>query len=132
MPTRILRPGLTSSKRWNTLEPLAQSFYVRLLTLVDDYGRFSADEHLLRSYTFPFGDSRGKILPLPTIARMCQQLHANACIVLYLGDDGEKYLQLTQWKERARAPSKFPAPPADICAQMPADASSCPQLAVIC
>ena len=58
MPQRFLRPGITTSRRWNSLDWDSQSFYIRLLTLVDDYGRFDADPQLLKSYAFPPALSR--------------------------------------------------------------------------
>ena len=41
MPHRVLRPPRSSSERWNRCQPMAQSLFIRLLTLVDDYSRFS-------------------------------------------------------------------------------------------
>ncbi len=110
MPQRILRPGLTTSKRFNRCSWPAQSLYARLLTLVDDYGRFEADPQLVDSYAFPFGGPDGQML---TSADICEQMRALAdkkLLVLY-EIDGKQYLQLTAWKERIRSESKCPAPP---------------------
>ena len=110
VPQRFLRPGITTSKRFNRVSFEAQTFYIRLITLVDDYGRYEADPELLRSYTFPFGNPDGSEVSLTTIDNICQQLRAKEMVVFYDGNDGKKYLQVTRWKERARSDSKFPEP----------------------
>src|SRR3990167_11311858 len=53
MPNRILREGILSSERINTLSVHAELFYRRLLSVVDDYGRFFAHPALLRSACYP-------------------------------------------------------------------------------
>ena len=42
MPNRILRDGILMSPRVNVLSSEAELFYRRLMSVVDDYGRFSA------------------------------------------------------------------------------------------
>jgi len=121
MPVRLLRPGLTTSERFNACEWFTQSLYVRLLTLVDDFGRYDANERILKSHAFPLSDD----VTLDAIVKSCNQLSANGLVEFY-ECDGKKYLQLTRWQERVRAKvSKFP-PNADTCEQMTADASKCP------
>jgi hypothetical protein len=44
MPVRILREGILTSERVDTLSPAAEVFYRRLMSVVDDFGRFSAIE----------------------------------------------------------------------------------------
>jgi len=109
MPQRLLRPAIRQSKRWNRLSWIAQTFYIRLITLVDDFGRYEADHELLRSEVFPYGDQKGEMVPVPTIADICQQLSASEMVVFYVFD-GKNYLQLTRWQERTRSESKFPDP----------------------
>lgn len=85
---------------------LAQSFYVRLLTLVDDYGRYEADASLLRSHAFPLRED----IRAPQVQKLCLELQANQLANFY-NVEGKQYLQLTNWTERARAPvSKYPSP----------------------
>ena len=67
MPQRFLRPGIRSSKRFNRVTWFEQIFYVRLITLVDDYGRYEADPELLQSEAFPFGTPDGKQVQLSAI-----------------------------------------------------------------
>lgn len=122
MPLRGLRPSITQSKRWNRCSYFTQTFWVRLVTLVDDYGRFEADPELLRSLAFPYGDPEGKEVPVRSIADSCQQMSACGLLKLY-ETEGKQYLQLLKWKERIRSDSKFPDPE---CCQMSANDSKCP------
>jgi len=109
MPQRFLRPGIRTSKRWNRCDWPSQSLYARLLTLVDDHGRYEADPELLRSEAFPYGDPAGECLQLTTVAGMLRTLAAKELLLLY--KTGEKeYLQILRWQERARSQSKFPEP----------------------
>ena len=121
MPQRFLRPGITTSKRWNRCDWASQSLYLRLITLVDDYGRYDADLELIRSHAFPFGDPAGKVMQLPAIARMMQTLVRAPMLILYQVD-GKEYLQLLRWQERARSGSRYPEPS---CEQMTAIDNKC-------
>src|SRR5260363_305236 len=53
MPTRMLREGILSSERVDKLSPAAEVFYRRLMSVVDDFGRFSAHPKLLRTSCYP-------------------------------------------------------------------------------
>lgn len=104
MPLRFLRPGLTTSLRWNSLDWFAQSFYVRLITLVDDFGRYDADLRLLKSHAFPLCSDVG----YEQLLAACKQLQTSALAVFYADSERKPYLQLTKWQEKARSRSKFP------------------------
>ena len=108
MPQRFLKPGITTSPKWNSVGWMAQSFYIRILTLVDDFGRFDGHPQILRSYALPLGDPDGQDIPVQTIVSICEQLHAKG-LVLFYRINGKEYLQVLNWKENARAASsKFP------------------------
>ena len=53
MPSRIVREGILTSERVNSLTPHAELFYRRVMSVVDDYGRFSANLSLLRASCYP-------------------------------------------------------------------------------
>lgn len=107
MPQRFLKPGITTSKKWDGCSWQAQSFYIRLLTLVDDFGRYDGDCMLLRSHAFPLRDDVSK----NKVAELCKELQ-EAGLTLFYSINGKDYLQLTNWSERARAESsRFPDPP---------------------
>lgn len=110
MPQRFLRPGITTSKNFNSCGWISQVFYIRLLTLVDDFGRYEADRRLLRSHAFPIGDEKGDDVELTTIDNICAQMSANKLVQFYVVE-GKEYLQVLRWQERVRAShSKFPEP----------------------
>lgn len=109
MPQRFLKPGLISSPKWDDLTWRTQSFYVRLLTLVDDFGRYEANPALLKSMAFPLrSDIRAS-----DVTEMSRQLHEAGLAIRYTVA-GKDYLQITNWTERARSEiSRFPEPPQD-------------------
>ena len=121
MPQRFLRPAIRQSKRWNRLPWDAQSLYIRLITLVDDHGRYEADPELLRSEAFPYGDPNGDVMDVTTIDNICKHLLSSGLVNFY-EIDGTKYLQVLRWQERARSKSKYPDPP---CKQMLSDENIC-------
>lgn len=125
MPQRFLRPGITTSQRFNALTYAAQTFYVRLITLVDDFGRYDAESPLLRSHAFPFGDPIGRPITDKALMEMCEQLSRGGLATFYKAADEKKYVQIVRWNENARATkSKFPAFDNN-CEQMFSDVSKC-------
>ena len=120
MPQRFLRPGLTTSQRFNAASWQAQSLYVRLITLVDDYGRFEAHPMLLKSLAFPFNPE----ITCEQMILLCEQLLANDLADFY-EKDGKKYLQLSRWQEKARSHSKFPSFDDEACKHLLTFANNC-------
>lgn len=119
MPQRFLRPGITTSRCWDACSWQAQSFYIRLITLVDDYGRYDADFALLKSHAFPLRED----IRAPQVQKLCEELAANQLADFYKAD-GKQFVQLKKWQERARSESRFPAFD-NTCEQMFADVSKC-------
>lgn len=109
MPQRFLRPGLTNSSHWNRVSFPAQSLFVRLLTLVDDFGRYDARPALVRSHAFPVSEDVEK----SHVESMLDEL-ANEELIIVYQVDGKEYLQVERWVERARGASKYPPPPGAI------------------
>jgi hypothetical protein len=106
MPQRFLRPGITTSERWNAVSFEAQSLFIRILTIVDDFGRCDARIPVLHGQCFALRDD---IKPLRTAA-LRSELQRALLIEVY-AVSGREYLQITQWQERARSErSKFPDP----------------------
>ena len=84
---------------------MAQSFYIRLITLVDDFGRHEAEPALLRSYCFPLRED----ITTETINSLCRETSEK--LVTYYEKAGKRYLQLMNWTEKPRAnSSKLPGP----------------------
>jgi hypothetical protein len=107
MPTRILRDGILTSERVNELGAVEEVFYRRLMSVVDDHGRFYGNPALIRAACFPLkldkvSDSDiGKWLLVTEKAGLVRQ---------YLATDGKRYLQLIDFGQRVQAKSKFPSP----------------------
>jgi hypothetical protein len=112
MPNRILREGINDSKAVNSLSDSGEIFYRRLMSLVDDFGRYEADPELLRAKLF------ARQLDRWTVDRVSQAL---AEVSGVLTDDGHplvivyrsgKYLQVNKFDQRVRA-QKSKCPPPD-------------------
>ncbi len=53
MPVRVLREGILTSERVDKLSLPAEVLYRRLMSVVDDFGRFSGNPKLLRAACYP-------------------------------------------------------------------------------
>lgn len=53
MPNRVVREGILDSDRVNRLSWECEVFYRRLMSIVDDYGRFDGRVSVIRSKLFP-------------------------------------------------------------------------------
>ena len=123
MPQRFLRPDIRTSQRWNETSFGAQSLYVGLLTLVDDFGRYDGRSKLIHGEVFILRDD---VKPQQTAAWL-KELDRRDLVQLY-EVEGKFYLQISRWKERTRSESsKFPAPPlrnpAEYCGILPPKSS---------
>lgn len=107
MPSRVVREGILTSERVNSLSPNAELFYRRLMSVVDDFGRFSANLTLLRASCYP--------LKLDGVKEDSISKHLAECVgarlvVLYTVE-GKAFLELQDFRQQVRAKvSKFPAP----------------------
>lgn len=137
MPQRFLKPGILQSPRWNVLSWPAQSLFVRLITLVDDYARFDAHPLLLARVAFPYGvPGSGRNVTVEQIEEWLAELGKEMVDVYEV--KGSRYLQIKRWTERVRSqnPSRFPPPPQlelalahdGGCQHSPTDDSKCQQL----
>lgn len=124
MPQRFLRPAIRTSARWNTVSHAAARLYISLLTQVDDYGRYDGRTSVLWADAFAVWNDMNpdlQVTPQET-AGFCGEL-AEANLVDFYESDGKRYVQLTQWQERARGNSKWPDPKK--CEILPNPAESC-------
>lgn len=108
MPSRILREGILTSDRVNALSAGAEVFYRRLMSVVDDYGRFDGRPGLLRVSCFPL---RVDTVREADISRWIAECVKAGLIALY-AVGGKAYLEMLDFKQQVRAKSKYPPPDA--------------------
>ncbi len=104
MPTRILREGILTSERVNKLTVDAELFYRRLMSVVDDYGRYFSHVSILRANCYPM---RLEDISEKDIKRYLGECVEAGLIVIY---DAGKHLQLLDFHQQTRSKSKFPQP----------------------
>jgi len=106
MPQRFLKPGITTSDHWNACSFGAQSFYIRLMTIVDDYGRYDGRDCILLGQCFAMRPD----ITIKDLAGFKVELISNDLVQCY-DHGGKDYIQILRWEERVRGRSKWPAPP---------------------
>lgn len=108
MPNRLLKEGIRTSKKINSLSDFEFRTWAYLITYVDDYGRGSADPELLKGFVFP----RRKEVREQDIRKALAALERTGSILLY-DVAGEPYFCFPNWSEHQRIQtkkSKYPAP----------------------
>lgn len=141
MPTRTIRDGLLDSAGVNELDDQSFIFYVRLMLVVDDFGRFYADPRLLLARMFPLQLDRWSLTMVSSSLSIVSSLRTSVSGVL--SDDGsrrplvsvyevsgKKYLQINKFEQRLRQQKKkFPGPDEAIPNSINESADNPPQLA---
>jgi hypothetical protein len=109
MPNRILREGILTSEKIAQLGWPEEVFYRRLLSIVDDYGRFEAGIQLLRSKCYPLQVDDVRVADITRWMAACQ----TAGLILFYAVHDKQYLEVINFGQQQRTASKFPAPPSD-------------------
>jgi hypothetical protein len=108
MPNRVLREGILTSERINALKPQAELFFRRLMSVVDDYGRYSANPALLRAHCYPLKLDEVREAD---ISRWLTEVESAGLIALYAVET-KRYLEMKDFRQQVRAKeSKWPQPP---------------------
>lgn len=116
MPTRILRDGILDSKAVNSLSESGEILYRRLMSIVDDYGRFEADPDLIRARCFPRQFDRW---PTTRIAEVLVELrclpsstvdHGGSPLVTVYRSGSKRLLQINNFGQRVQNKPKYPGP----------------------
>ena len=107
MPGRILREGILSSIKLTVLDWGAEVFYRRVMSVVDDYGRFEAHPTLLRSRCYPLLIDRGSEKDIKGWMDACKK----AQLIKVYKVESKTYLQIEDFNQSQRTASKCPAPP---------------------
>ena len=113
MPQRFLRPGIRNSARWNSVSFESQSTFIRVLTLVDDYGRCDGRASVVLGECFSVWNEQhpGHEMTSAGIRSALQELADAELVDIYdVPADGKRVLQILQWEERIRdgAKEKWP------------------------
>ena len=107
MPSRILREGILTSERVDSLSHHGELFYRRLMSVVDDFGRFDGRPQMLRVSCFPLRVDRVREAD---ISRWLDELQTAGLIVLY-AVNGKPYLEMHDFRQQIRAKeSRYPPP----------------------
>jgi hypothetical protein len=108
MPNRVLREGILTSERINSLKPQAELFFRRLMSIVDDFGRYSANPALLRAHCYPLKIDEVREAD---ISRWLTEVESAGLIALYAVET-KRYLEMLDFRQQVRAKdSKWPHPP---------------------
>lgn len=108
MPNRILREGILTSERVNLLSWEAEVFYRRLMSVVDDFGRFHAHPALLRAALYPLKLESAREAAMERLLADVEQ----ARLVRLYEAGGKRYLEMQDFRQQVRAKvSKYPPPP---------------------
>lgn len=106
MPSRLIREGFLDSDRINGLSESAQLFFVRLMLVVDDFGRFDGRPSMMRSKCYPISDG----VVLDKITSMLNEV-CEAGLIHKYEVDGKPYICLVQFNQRLRTKkAKYPGP----------------------
>ena len=107
MPSRVIRDGILESDAINSLSWEAELFYRRLMSIVDDFGRYSAHPMLLRSRSYPMQFDRVKDTDILKWLKECKKVG----IMCLYSVENKPFLELTRFNQRTRQQcSKFPGP----------------------
>lgn len=112
MPMRILRDGILGSVPVNSLSDSGEILYRRLMSVVDDYGRFEALPAILRARLFPLKLAEWPEDRVATCLRECSsvEISEGVPLVSLYSSGGKGFLQINNFDQRTRSHSKFPNP----------------------
>lgn len=142
MPNRILREGILTSERVNALDWDAEVFYRRLMSVVDDFGRYSANPKLLRAALYPLQIEKVRDTNIAKWLDACVEVGL-VHVYTQSGASGDRcgnqptasadrsggdkrYLEMLDFRQQVRAKdSKYPAPPSTCAADATQTHSTC-------
>jgi len=110
MPTRIIRDGIIDSRAVNALSEPAEILYRRLMSIVDDYGRFEADPELIRARCFPRQLERWTIQRITDVLPELTVIHGELRLVTVYSISDKNYLQINNFGQRVQCKEKYPSP----------------------
>jgi hypothetical protein len=119
MPNRIVRENILTSDRMPLIGWAEEVFYRRLMSVVDDYGRFDGRSEILRARLYPLQLDKVGTPDIEKWIRACVE----AALVRAYTVEGRPYVEILRFGQPTRSASKYPDPPsARSCAQVKANA----------
>lgn len=122
MPDRVVRAGILTSDAVNQLSWAAEVFYRRLMSVVDDYGRYDGRAAIIRAVLYPLKIDRVSDRDVETWMR---EVAETGLLKVYTVD-GKRFVEIAKFDQRLRAKaSKWPSPlsSADICQHVTTNAT---------
>ena len=109
MPNRLIREGINSSERVDSLNADEEVFYRRLLNAVDDYGRFDACPAMLIATCYPLRAGRMKPEIVEQMLLKCSAGERPLLRMYTVG--GKSFLEVQDFRQQVRSKtSKYPSP----------------------
>ncbi len=113
MPNRIIREGILDSRAINSLSDQGEIFYRRLMSIVDDYGRYEAEPDLIRARCFARSLDRW---PLSRVSAALSEVSTVLTddghpLVIVYQINGRKYLEISKFEQRLRLKRERCPPP---------------------
>lgn len=112
MPSRIIREGIISSDRVNSLSFGAEVLYRRLMSVVDDFGRFYGSPLTIRAACWPTCPEKVSDEEVRAWIEECQV--GNEPLIIQYQVGVTKYVMINNFNQQQRAKSKFPGPEAGV------------------
>jgi len=111
MAERIIRSNILDSDAVNKLTTGGEVFYRRLMSVVDDFGRYDARVQILKANLYPLKLNE---ISDEDIVKWISECKKAGLISIY-EVDGKKYILFHKFRQRLRIiKSKFPAPKEEI------------------
>lgn len=108
VPNRILREGILTSPKLAKLTWPEEVLYRRLMSVVDDFGRYFADVGIVRGHLYPRQLTK---VSDADVGKWLDGVQAAGLVSVYPASDGERYLVLLNFGQQVRATkSKYPPP----------------------
>ena len=117
MPNRILKESICTSEDLESLSPMAEILFYRLIVNADDYGCYYGNESIVKSNCFPL---KSDDIKCDQMKSWLDELDQADLITRYIGKDGRRYIKLTKWEKHQQVRAKkrkFPEPE-EVCNQM--------------
>lgn len=125
MPNRIVRDGILTSEAMASLSWPAEVCYRRLMSVVDDHGRFHGLPMLIRAACYPLQLDK---VSDADIGKWLSECETAALVSVYPAADGKRYVQIEKFGQQVRSKSKFPEPMEGKQQQLKSSASNCDQV----